>query len=70
MLAGRLKAPEDALLASLDGNLSPRHTLLLAELRAHVRHLEERLAKLDAYLIDAMAPYAWAFRLLQTLPGL
>lgn len=69
-LAGRLKAPKDALLAALDGDLSPRHTLLLAELRAHVRHLEERLAKLDAYLIDAMAPYAWAYTLLQTLPGL
>jgi transposase len=70
LLAGRLKAPKDALLAALDGDLSPRHTLLLAELRAHVRHLEERLAKLDAYLIDAMAPYAWAYTLLQTLPGL
>lgn len=70
LLAGRLKAPRDALLASLDGDLSARHTLLLTELRAHVRYLEERLAKLDAYLISAMAPYEWAFKLLQTLPGL
>jgi transposase len=70
LFAGRLKAPKDSLLASLDGDLSPRHTLLLTELRVHVRHLEDRLAKLDAYLIEAMAPYAWAFRLLQTLPGL
>ena len=43
---------------------------MLTELRAHVRHLEERLAKLDAYLIEAMTPYDWAFKLLQTLPGL
>lgn len=70
LLAGRLRAPRDALLASLDGDLSPRHILLLTQLRAHVRHLEERLAKLDAYLIEAMAPYEWAFKLLQTLPGL
>lgn len=69
-LAGRLRAPKDALLASLEGDLSPRHILLLTELRAHVRHLEERLALLDAYLIAAMAPYDWAFKLLQTLPGL
>lgn len=69
-LAGRLKAPKDALRASLDGDLSPRHILLLTELRTHVRHLEERLARLDACLIEAMAPYAWAFKLLQTLPGL
>ena len=70
LLAGRLRAPKDALLASLDGDLSPRHILLLTELRAHVRHLEDRLAKLDACLIEAMAPYDWAFKLLQTLPGL
>lgn len=70
LLAGRLKAPKDVLLAALDGDLSPRHTLLLAELRSHVRHLENRLAKLDAYLVEAMAPYDWAFKLLQTLPGL
>ncbi|MDQ1316341.1 MAG: transposase [Pseudomonadota bacterium] len=70
LLAGRLKAPRDALLASLDGDLSARHILLLSELRAHVRYLEERLTKLDAYLIGAMAPYEWAFKLLQTLPGL
>lgn len=70
LLSGRLKAPREALLASLDGDLSARHILLLTELRAHIRHLEERLAKLDAYLIDAMAPYEWAFKLLQTLPGL
>lgn len=70
LLAGRLRAPRDALLASLDGDLSPRHILLLRELRAHIRHLEDRLAQLDAYLIEAMAPYEWAFKLLQTLPGL
>jgi transposase len=70
LLAGRLKAPRDALLAALDGDLSPRHLLLLTELRAHIRHLEQRLARLDAYLIEAMVPYDWAFKLLQTLPGL
>jgi transposase len=35
LLAGRLRAPKDALLASLDGDLSPRHILMLTELRAH-----------------------------------
>ena len=70
LLSGRLKAPKDALLASLDGDLSPRHILLLTELRAHIHHLEDRQALLDAYLIEAMAPYDWAFKLLQTLPGL
>lgn len=69
-LTGRLRAPKEALLASLDGDLSPRHIMLLTELRSHIRDLEARRAKLDTYLIDAMAPYAWAFQLLQTIPGI
>lgn len=69
-LTGRLRAPKDDLLASLDGDLSPRHILLLTELRSHIRDLEARRANLDAYLLDAMAPYAWAFELLQTIPGI
>ena len=69
-LTGRLRAPKEDLLASLDGDLSPRHIMLLTELRSHIKDLEARLAKLDAYLIDAMAPYAWAFQLLQTIPGI
>lgn len=69
-LSGRLRAPKEDLLASLDGDLSPRHTMLLTELRGHIKEMEARLSKLDAYLIDAMAPYAWAFELLQTIPGI
>jgi transposase len=69
-LTGRLRADKEDLLASLDGDLSPRHTLLLTDLRSHIRELEAHLAKLDAYLIDAMVPYAWAFQLLQTIPGI
>lgn len=68
--AGRLRAPKEALLASLDGDLSARHILLLTELRSHLRDLEARQAKLDAYLVEAMQPYAWAHRLLQTIPGI
>jgi len=32
--------------------------------------LEQKLARLDAYLIEAMRPYQWAFELLQTIPGI
>lgn len=69
-LTGRLRAPKEALLASLEGDLSPRHIMLLTELRSHRDELAAHLAKLDAYLIDAMKPYNWAFELLQTLPGI
>jgi len=70
MLSGRLRAPKEDILASLDGDLSPRHTMLLRELRSHIGELEACLRRLDAYLIEAMQPYAWAFELLQTIPGI
>lgn len=69
-LTGRLRAPKEDLLASLDGDLSPRHTMLLHELRSHIGELEARLNRLDTYLTEAMQPYAWAFELLQTIPGI
>jgi transposase len=69
-LSGRLKAPRESLLASLDGDLSARHRLVLEEIRQHMRQLERHLEKLDAYLRDAMVPYAWAWTVLQTIPGI
>lgn len=69
-LSGRLKAPREDLLASLDGDLSARHRLVLEEIREHMRQLERHLENLDAYLRDAMVPYAWAWTLLQTIPGI
>jgi transposase len=32
--------------------------------------LQQELARLDQYLIEAMKPYAWAWRLLQTISGI
>jgi transposase len=69
-LSGRLKAPRETLLASLEGDLSARHRFVLAEIREHMQQLESHLDKLDAYLRDAMVPYAWAWTLLQTIPGI
>ena len=69
-LSGRLKAPRESLLASLEGDLSARHRLVLEEIREHLRQLERHLETLDAYLRDAMVPYAWAWTLLQTIPGI
>ena len=42
---------------------------ILSELHEHVMQLEKKLADIDAYLLDAMKPYQWAWQLLQTLPG-
>ena len=55
-LSGRLQAPKESLLASLEGDLSARHHLVLKEIREHLDELEHHLEKLDDYLQNAMAP--------------
>jgi transposase len=67
---GPLKDKREALEASMEGELSPRHRLILEAAYRHIRYLEDELAALDSYLIEAMQPYAWAWQLLQTLPGI
>jgi transposase len=67
---GKLKSSEELLAAAMDGDLSPRHRLVLTMALEHMRHLERQLARLDHYLLAAMKPYEWAWRLLQTSPGI
>jgi transposase len=67
---GALKRKLEPLLLSLDGELSTRHRFVLVQLQSHIEQLERELAALDAYLLAAMQPYAWAHRLLQTIPGI
>lgn len=70
MARGPLKYKREALLAALDGDLSARHLFLLGQLHQHIAQLEHELGNIDAYLLAAMAPYQWAHRLLQTIPGI
>ena len=67
---GRLKAKREELQLALDGELSARHLFLLQSLQGHIRQLQAQLDELDGYLIAAMAPYRWAWELLQTIPGI
>lgn len=67
---GKLKAEAEVLEAAMDGELSARHRLVLDMVLDHLRYLEHKLAVLDRSLIEAMKPYAWAWRLLQTIPGI
>ena len=67
---GNMKSKRDDLLASLQGDLSARHLFVLGHIRAHIETLHSQLAEIDRYLLDAMAPYAWAHGLLQTIPGI
>lgn len=69
-LSGRLKASKEDLLASLEGDLTARHRFVLLEIRKHLRELEGHMETMDTYLRDAMVPYAWAWTLLQTIPGI
>ena len=54
----------------LDGDLSARHLFVLKHIHAHIETLQRELAEIDAYLLAAMQPYAWAHGLLQTIPGI
>jgi transposase len=67
---GALRTKRDTLERALEGELSPRHRLVLQQIQGHIRYLEIEMANLDTYLIDAMAPYADYWQLLQTLPGI
>lgn len=68
--AGKLRASPEELAFSLDGELSERHRFVLRQLQAHIQFLEKQMAQIDTTLFQAMEPYAWAFRLLQTIPGI
>jgi transposase len=65
-----LKRKTEALSASLDGDLSERHLFVLRHLSASIEQMQQQLADIDAYLMRAMQPYAWAHSLLQTIPGI
>jgi transposase len=67
---GALKRKTEALAASLEGDLSKRHLFVLQHLSSHIDALEHQLAAIDAELLAGMQPYAWAHRLLQTIPGI
>lgn len=67
---GALKLKRDDLQAALDGDLSPRHLFVLRHIHGHIQKLQSELADIDAYLLAAMPPYAWAHGLLQTIPGI
>jgi transposase len=67
---GALKHKTDDLAASLDGDLSERHLFVLRHLSESIEALQRQLTDIDAYLMRAMQPYAWAHSLLQTIPGI
>ena len=67
---GALKRKSEELAASLDGDLSQRHLFVLNHLSQSIDQMQQQLADIDAFLMRAMQPYAWAHALLQTIPGI
>ena len=66
--AGRLKAPREELLASLQGKLSEEHLFVARLIRQHIDSLETQLANLEHRLFDQLKPYEAAVQLLLTNP--
>lgn len=66
----RLKATPDQLREALDGELTAAHRFVLEELLVHIKELEERIARFDAYLLAELQSEHNALVLLQTSPGI
>jgi transposase len=66
---GRLHAPEEVLVAALEGHVRDRHRFVLRAIERHIGWLDEELAEIDGQIVAAMEPYQEEWRLLQTIPG-
>ena len=67
---GALKLKPDDLQAALDGDLSARRPFVLKHIHAPTESRQREWADIDACLLAAMQPCAWAHGLLQTIPGI
>ena len=66
---GSLRKKQAALREAVEGRLTPHYAFLLAQHLALIDTLDAHLATLDARIEAAMAPFADAAALLQTMPG-
>ena len=67
---GTLRKKHDALVQALRGRIEDHHRFLLRTLLAHVDRLTESIAQLNAEIARRVEPYAAAFDLLCTIPGI
>lgn len=66
---GRLRKKLPALRKALAGWFSPMHRILVSELLAHLEYLDESIERLSDDILKAIAPFAPAIDLLDTIPG-
>ena len=68
---GRLRASREALFEALSTEqFSAVHRFVADEIMQHIEHLEQRVARMDQYLLDGLRAWQPQLNLLQTLPGI
>src|SRR5437899_1384444 len=70
-LKGRLRAGREELFEALSTErLSPTHRFVADEIVQHIEQIEQRIARMDQYLLQGLQPWQAQLNLLQTLPGI
>lgn len=68
---GRLRASRDELFEALSTEqFSAAHRFVAEEIMDHIEHIEQRVARMDQYLLDGLHAWQPQLNLLQTLPGI
>jgi transposase len=69
MAKGRLRNKQALLEQALEGRVKGHHRLILGELLGQIDNLEESIARFDAAIEEACAPFGAAVAHLKTIPG-
>lgn len=68
---GRLRASREELFEALSTEqFSADHRFVANEILRHIEEIEQRIARMDQYLLDGLRPWQAQLNLLQTLPGI
>lgn len=68
---GRLRASREELFEALcTEQLSPTHRFVADQIMQHIEQLEQRIARMDQYLLEGLQPWQAQLNLLQTIPGI
>ena len=68
---GRLRASRQELFEALDTEqFSAAHRFVAHEIMEHIEQIEQRIARLDAYLLEGLKSWQPQLKLLQTIPGI
>ncbi len=67
---GRMRAKLPLLRRALAGRIRPVHLTVLAAILGHIDYLDTMVARLHDAIAAALAPFAEAVELLQTVPGI